>query len=206
MRRLPYPGAASGAELSRQARSGIEPSRAWQAGRGNSLTRVHITGRYAARPQSLRCASLGGSAPRNTRYVPRAPGPALRPAAGPPQPKTGGCCGRGCAATAMHLWPGASRRAWSGTPARPGRLLRPGFSPAGFTPRARSRPPVRPRQAGAPQHEHEQPSSQPRTAKQPVQRVEGRTATTERASRHWPPRLAPCSPRQGFAVPACGRP
>lgn len=109
MRRLPYPGAASGAELSRQARSGIEPSRAWQAGRGNSLTRVHITGRYAARPQSLRCASLGGSAPRNTRYVPRAPGPALRPAAGPPQPKTGGCCGRGCAATAMHLWPGASR-------------------------------------------------------------------------------------------------
>ncbi len=43
-------------------------------------------------------------------------------------------------------------------------------------------------------------NSRTRTAKQPVQRSEGRTATTERASRHWPPRLAPCSPRQGQAL------
>ena len=195
MRRLPYPGASR--RVRRQARSGIEPSRAWQAGRGNSLARVHITGRYAARPQSLRCASLGGSAPRNTRYVPRAPGPALRPAAGPPQPKTGGCCGRGCAPPPKHHWPRASRSMVKAPRPAPAvccarasalRALRPGL--AAVLPSA-------PAGRGLP---NTNTNSRTRTAKQPVQRSEGRTATTERASRHWPPRLAPCSPRQGQAL------
>lgn len=130
-----------------QGRPGIEPARPWPVRRGKCCA-LHITGCSAKCRQSPtelawcrhRSAPCGFAepplclAPLCTGQRRRAAVPLQEPA----------CA---LALSRQRGREGQNPRA----PARPGLSAAPGFSPAGFSPRARSPPPVRPRERGLPE-------------------------------------------------------